>query len=96
MALISLEDQRQSFYQSRYNKRKNFEGELHIREADFQAFQTNGHVSHTCVGPKKIKWHRPHDPLIRPCIQVYIFVSDGNNKLCDATQEAQTLKAMSI
>ena len=36
----------------------------------------------------------PHDPLIRPCYQVYIFVIDGNNKLCDATQEAQTVKAM--
>jgi len=73
MSLISLEDQRQSFYQSRYNKRKNFEGELHIREADFQAFQTNGHMSHTCVGPKKIKWHRAPRSL-NPSLHSGIYI----------------------
>jgi len=36
--------------------RQIFEGALHIRGAYFHAFQTNGQIGHTSVGPQNIRW----------------------------------------
>jgi len=33
-------------------------GALHIRGTYFHAFQTNGQIGHTCVGPQKLGWPR--------------------------------------
>jgi len=57
-ALISVENLRQLQNQSRQHKRSVFEGTLQIRGAYFHAFQTNGQIGHTCVGPQKLRWPR--------------------------------------
>ena len=39
-------------------QKKDFWEALHIRGAYLHAFQTNGQICHTCLGPPKLRWPR--------------------------------------
>ena len=62
---------------------------VHIRGAYFHAFETNGQIGHTCVGPQKLRWPRAPQYLNPSLTMITTFMGQFSKSCKLVTDDRQ-------